>query len=232
MMPLNGCDMLDLWHEFLRLFTELDVALGEIMTRHGAWTYAILFAIVFAETGLVVTPFLPGDSLLFAAGALSAQGGLTIPLLMGILFIAAVVGDAVNYHIGKAIGPPAFSGKFKFLKKAHLEKTQAFFHKHGGKAIIYARFVPIIRTFAPFVAGVGTMSYPRFLAYNIVGALLWVVGFVGAGALFGNIPLIKNNFSKVILVIIFVSVLPIAWEWFKAMRAARKVARDAPHTPR
>lgn len=218
--------MLDLWHEFLRLFTELDVALGEIIAKHGAWTYAILFAIVFAETGLVITPFLPGDSLLFAAGALSAQGGLDIPLMMVILFTAAVLGDALNYHIGKAIGPPAFSGKFKLLKKSHLEKTQAFFDKHGGKAIIYARFVPIIRTFAPFVAGVGTMSYPRFLSYNIIGALLWIVGFVGAGALFGNIPLIKNNFSKVILVIIFVSVLPIAFEWYKVWRAGRNTQQN------
>ena len=232
MMPLNGCDMLELWHEFLRLFTELDGLLREVSARYGVWTYAILFAIVFSETGFVVTPFLPGDSLLFAAGALAAQGGLSVPLIMGILFIAAILGNTLNYHIGKFIGPPAFSGKFRFLKKAHLEKTQMFFQKHGGKAIIYAQFVPIVRTFAPFVAGVGTMSYPRFIAYNITGACLWVVGFVGAGALFGNIPLIKNNFSKVILVIIFVSVLPIAWEWFKAMRAARKVAREALHTPR
>lgn len=211
--------MTELWHEFLRLFTELDVALAEIIARHGAWTYAILFAIVFAETGLVVTPFLPGDSLLFAAGALAAQGGLSVPLMMALLFVAAVLGDFVNYHIGKAIGPPAFSGRFRFLKPAHLQKTQRFFERHGGKAIIYARFVPIVRTFAPFVAGVGTMSYPRFLAYNLIGAALWVVGFVGAGALFGNIPLVKNNFSKVILLIIVASVLPIAFEWWKARRA-------------
>lgn len=220
-MPEN---LAELWHEFLRLFTELDVALAEIIARHGAFTYAILFAIVFAETGLVVTPFLPGDSLLFAAGALSSQGGLSVPLMMAILFVAAVLGDAVNYHIGKAIGPPAFSGRFRFLKKAHLEKTQAFFEKHGGKAIIYARFVPIVRTFAPFVAGVGTMNYGRFLAYNLIGALLWVVGFVGAGALFGEIPIVKRNFSKVILVIILVSVLPIALEWWKARRAAARAA--------
>lgn len=216
--------MAELWNEFLRLFTELDVALAEIIAKHGVWTYAILFAIVFAETGLVVTPFLPGDSLLFAAGALAAQGGLSVPLMMVLLFIAAVIGDAVNYHIGKAIGPPAFSGRFRFLKQSHLIKTQAFFEKHGGKAIIYARFVPIVRTFAPFVAGVGTMSYPRFLAYNIVGAFLWVVGFVGAGALFGNMPWVKANFSKVILAIIFLSVLPIALEWLRAWRASRRVS--------
>jgi membrane-associated protein len=223
-MPEN---LAELWHEFLRLFTELDVALAEIIARHGAFTYAILFAIVFAETGLVVTPFLPGDSLLFAAGALSSQGGLSVPLMMAILFVAAVLGDAVNYHVGKAIGPPAFSGRFRFLKRSHLEKTQAFFEKHGGKAIIYARFVPIVRTFAPFVAGVGTMNYGRFLAYNLIGALLWVVGFVGAGALFGEIPVVKRNFSKVILVIILVSVLPIALEWWKARRAAARAATAA-----
>ena len=182
--------MAELWHEFLRLFTELDVALAEIIARHGVWTYAILFAIVFAETGLVVTPFLPGDSLLFAAGALAAQGGLSIPLMMVLLFVAAVLGDALNYHI--------------------------------GKAIIYARFVPIVRTFAPFVAGVGTMNYGRFLAFNVIGAFIWVVGFVGAGALFGNIPIVKNNFSKVILLIILVSVLPIAWEAYAAWREARR----------
>ena len=219
--------MAELWHEFLRLFTELDAALAEIIQRHGQWTYLILFAIVFAETGLVVTPFLPGDSLLFAAGALATQGGLSVPLMMAILFVAAVLGDAVNYHIGKWIGPPAFSGKYRFLKRSHLEKTQRFFEKYGGKAIIYARFVPIVRTFAPFVAGVGTMNYGRFLLFNLIGAAVWVVGFVGAGALFGQIPLVKNNFSKVILGIIVVSVLPIAWEAFAAWRAARAERKAA-----
>jgi membrane-associated protein len=214
--------MAELWHEFLRLFTELDAALAEIIQRHGQWTYLILFAIVFAETGLVVTPFLPGDSLLFAAGALAAQGGLSVPLMMALLFVAAVVGDAVNYHLGRWIGPPAFSGKYRFLRRSHLEKTQRFFEKHGGKAIIYARFVPIVRTFAPFVAGVGTMSYGRFLAFNVIGALVWVVGFVGAGALFGNSPWVNANFSKVILGIIVLSVMPIAWEAFAAWRAARR----------
>jgi len=217
--------MAELWHEFLRLFTELDAALAEIIQRHGQWTYLILFAIVFAETGLVVTPFLPGDSLLFAAGALAAQGGLSVPLMMALLFVAAVIGDAVNYHIGKWIGPPAFSGRYRFLKQAHLEKTQRFFEKHGGKAIIYARFVPIVRTFAPFVAGVGTMSYGRFLAFNVIGAFIWVVGFVGAGAIFGNIPWVKDNFSKVNLGIIVLSVMPIAWEAFVAWRMSRRSGR-------
>jgi membrane-associated protein len=214
--------MAELWHEFLRLFTELDAALAEIIQRHGQWTYLILFAIVFAETGLVITPFLPGDSLLFAAGALAAQGGLSVPLMMVLLFVAAVIGDAVNYHIGKWIGPPAFTGKYRFLKRSHLEKTQRFFEKHGGKAIIYARFVPIVRTFAPFVAGVGTMSYGRFLAFNVIGAFVWVVGLVGAGAIFGNLPWVKDNFSKVILGIIVLSVLPIVWEAFAAWRASRR----------
>ncbi|MFM7052011.1 MAG: DedA family protein [Planctomycetota bacterium] len=200
----------------------IDVHLEEILRTHGTTIYWIVFAIVFVETGLVVMPFLPGDSLLFAIGALAVQAGLSIPLLMAGLFAAAVLGDFVNYHIGKAIGPRAFSGKYRFLKKAHLEKTQRFFAKHGGKAIIYARFVPIVRTFAPFVAGVGTMSYPRFLAFNVIGAFAWVVGLVGAGALFGNIPIVKDNFSKVILGIIVLSVLPLAFEWWKARRTAAR----------
>jgi membrane-associated protein len=172
-------------------------------------------------------PFLPGDSLLFAAGALAVQADLSVPLIMVMLFVAAVLGDTVNYHVGKYIGPAAFSGKYRFLKKSHLEKTQKFFEKHGGKAIVYARFVPIVRTFAPFVAGVGTMSYGRFLWFNVFGAFVWVVGFVGAGALFGNLPFIKDNFSKVILAIIVVSVLPIVIEWWKARREARREAAEA-----
>lgn len=202
----------------------VDDHLAELLRDYGTWFYWILFAIVFVETGIVVMPFLPGDSLLFAAGALAVQSGLSVPLMIVLLFIAAVLGDTVNYHIGKYLGPPAFSGRYRFLKKAHLEKTQKFFEKHGGKAIIYARFVPIVRTFAPFVAGVGTMHYGRFLAFNVIGAFVWVVGFVGAGALFGNLPFIKDNFSKVILLIIFVSVLPIFIEWWKARREAKREA--------
>ena len=205
----------------------VDDHLAELLKQYGTAFYWILFAIVFVETGVVVMPFLPGDSLLFAAGALAVQAGLSVPLIMVMLFIAAVLGDTVNYHIGKFIGPAAFSGKYRFLKQAHLVKTQKFFEKHGGKAIVYARFVPIVRTFAPFVAGVGTMSYPRFLAFNVIGALLWVVGFVGAGALFGNLPFIKDNFSKVILAIIVVSVLPIFFEWWKAKREAKQEAEIA-----
>ena len=200
----------------------VDDHLAELLKQYGTAFYWILFAIVFVETGVVVMPFLPGDSLLFAAGALAVQAGLSVPLIMVMLFIAAVLGDTVNYHIGKFIGPAAFSGKYRFLKQAHLVKTQKFFEKHGGKAIVYARFVPIVRTFAPFVAGVGTMSYGRFLWFNVFGAFVWVVVFVGAGALFGNLPFIKDNFSKVILVIIVVSVLPIFIEWWKARREAKR----------
>jgi membrane-associated protein len=185
------------------------------------WIYALLFAIVFAETGLVVTPFLPGDSLLFAAGTIAAIGDLNVWTLAGALFVAAVLGDTVNYHVGKWIGPPALSGKYRFLKKEYLEKTQAFFAKHGGKAIILARFVPIVRTFAPFVAGVGTMDYGRFLYYNVVGAFLWIVIFVGAGYIFGNLPFVRDNFSTVILAIIVVSVLPLVWETWKGWKEAR-----------
>jgi membrane-associated protein len=218
---------MDLWHEFLRLFTELDKALAEIVRDYGAWTYAILFLIVFAETGLVVTPFLPGDSLLFAAGALCAHGDLSVWGLMGLLIVAAILGDTVNYHIGKAIGPAAFSGRFRFLKREHLERTQQFFERHGPKAIVLARFVPIIRTFAPFVAGVGTMRYGRFIVYNVVGGVVWVVLFVGLGYWFGALPFVKAHFSKVILAIIVLSLLPIAWEWWRARREAAS-ARSGP----
>lgn len=216
-----------LWHEFLRLFTELDKALAEIVRDYGVWSYAVLFAIVFAETGLVVTPFLPGDSLLFAAGALCAVGDLDVWLLGGLLFVAAVLGDTVNYHVGKWIGPPAFTGRFRWLKREHLERTHRFFERHGGKAIVLARFVPIVRTFAPFVAGVGTMSYGRFVFYNVFGAFLWVFLFVGAGYVFGNLDFVKRNFSKVILVIIVVSVLPLVVEWWRARRESAAAAAAA-----
>ena len=210
-------------HELPRLFTQLDGFLLDLAKGVGPWTYAVLFAIVFCETGLVVTPFLPGDSLLFAAGALCATSelGLRLDLMAALLFIAAVLGDAVNYHIGRWIGPAAFSGKLPLLNATHLRKTEAFFERHGGKAVVLARFVPIIRTFAPFVAGVGTMRYRRFLAYNVAGALLWVGLFLVAGWAFGNMPWVKANFSKVILGIIVLSIMPIAWEWWKLRREAR-----------
>jgi membrane-associated protein len=213
---------MDLLRQFVDYFLHLDVHLGELLRTYGTWTYAILFLIIFTETGLVVMPLLPGDSLLFAAGTFAALGDLDPWLLTGLLIVAAVLGDGVNYHIGKAIGPRAFSGNVRFLKREYLEKTQAFYDKHGGKTIILARFIPIVRTFAPFVAGIGTMRYPRFLAYNVVGAVIWVTGFVWLGYAFGNIPAVKERFSLVILGIIFVSVLPIALEMFKGWKAGRR----------
>lgn len=213
---------MDLLRQFVDYFLHLDVHLGELLRTYGTWTYAILFLIIFTETGLVVMPLLPGDSLLFAAGTFAALGALDPWLLTGLLIVAAVLGDGINYHIGKAIGPRAFSGNVRFLKREYLERTQAFYDRHGGKTIILARFIPIVRTFAPFVAGIGTMRYPRFLAYNLVGAVVWVTGFVWLGYAFGNIPAVKERFSLVILGIIGISVLPIALEMYKGWRAGRR----------
>jgi len=188
----------------------IDKHLVEIVSEYQTWTYLILFLIIFAETGFVVTPFLPGDSLLFAAGAIIArpESGLNIFLMMILLIIAAILGDLVNYHIGDYVGPKAFSGKYKLLKKEYLEKTQNFYIKHGGKTIIYARFVPIVRTFAPFIAGIGTMSYARFASYNVVGAIAWVASFLLIGYFFGGLPIIKQNFTYVIFGIIIISLIP------------------------
>jgi len=210
---------MDFVRSVVDFFLHLDEHLNQIVTTYGVWTHLILFAIVFAETGLVVTPFLPGDSLLFAAGALAALGSLDLWLLVVLLIGAAILGDSVNYWVGAWIGPRAFSGNVRFLRKDYLERTHAFYEKHGGKTIILARFVPIIRTFAPFVAGVGAMSYPRFIVYNIVGAVLWVGLFVPLGYFFGNMPTVKNNFSLVIFAIIGISVMPIAVEMFRARRS-------------
>jgi membrane-associated protein len=188
----------------------IDHHLVEIVRDYRTWTYLILFLIIFAETGLVVTPFLPGDSLLFAAGAIIAKPdtGLNIFFMFLLLCVAAILGDLVNYHVGNYIGPRAFSGKYKLLKVDYLNKTQAFYNKHGGKTIIYARFIPIIRTFAPFIAGVGTMSYGKFASFNVIGGITWVGSFLFLGYFFGAIPVIKNNFTYVIFGIIFVSILP------------------------
>ena len=210
---------MDFVRSVVDFFLHLDEHLNQIVTTYGVWTHLILFAIVFAETGLVVTPFLPGDSLLFAAGALAAIGSLDLWLLVVLLIGAAVLGDTVNYWVGAWIGPRAFSGNVRFLRKDYLERTRAFYEKHGGKTIILARFVPIIRTFAPFVAGVGAMSYPRFIVYNIIGAVLWVGLFVPLGYFFGNMPTVKDNFSLVIFAIIGISVMPIAVEMFRARRS-------------
>lgn len=187
----------------------IDVHLVALIAQYGTLIYAILFLIVFVETGLVIMPFLPGDSLIFAAAAISAYStGLNVWLIAILFVVAAFCGDNMNYFIGRWVGPKAFSGKIRFLKKEYLEKTHAFFEKHGGMAVIYARFVPIVRTFAPFVAGVGQMPYRKFISRSILAALLWVGIFSLAGYFFGNIPLVKNNFSKVILIIIILSLLP------------------------
>jgi membrane-associated protein len=203
------------------VFLHLDRYLNEWAFELGPWTYVLLFAIVFAETGLVVTPFLPGDSLLFAVGALAATEGSPIEVgPVGILLIvAAVLGDAVNYSVGKFVGPKVFARESSFLlNKQHLVRAQHFYEKHGGKAIILARFVPIVRTFAPFVAGIGRMTYRRFALFNVVGGVVWVVAFLLAGYGFGNIPEVKRNFQYVILAIIALSLLPIAFEWWRARR--------------
>jgi len=186
----------------------LDVHLNEIIQNFGIWTYLILFLIIFLETGVVITPFLPGDSLLFAAGSFAALGSLNVWVLFITLIFAAILGDTINYWIGHYIGPKAFSGNFRFLKKEYLDRTHEFYEKHGGKTIILARFIPIIRTFAPFVAGIGAMNYSRFLVYNVVGAVIWVTLFTFGGYFFGNLPIIKENFTLAILAIIVISVLP------------------------
>ncbi len=203
----------------------MDVHLNEIISNYGAWTYGILFFVIFLETGFVVTPFLPGDSLLFAAGTFAALGSLNPLYLFLLLTVAAVLGDTVNYSIGKYIGPRAFSGDIKFLKQEHLDKTQEFYEKHGGKAIILARFIPIIRTFAPFVAGIGTMKYRKFIAYNVIGGIAWVAVFTFLGYFFGNIEFVKKNFELVIFAIIFISFIPPVLEVLKARKEGKEAAQ-------
>jgi membrane-associated protein len=200
------------------LFLNLDKYLAAVTRSCGNWTYALLFLIVFCETGLVVTPFLPGDSLLFAAGALSAQGIIHIRLgeLFVLLAAAAILGDTVNYWIGHRVGPRAFRGNVRFLKKEHLDRTREFYERHGGKTIILARFIPIIRTFAPFVAGIGAMNYARFIVYNIIGGAAWVALCLFLGYYFGNLPFVKERFHFVILAIILISVLPIVLEYLRS----------------
>jgi membrane-associated protein len=209
--------------EFLKsaldLFLHLDEYLQTIITDYGTWTYAILFVVIFVETGLVIMPILPGDSLLFAAGTFAALGSFNVWGLIGLLMVAAILGDAVNYSIGHYLGDRAYN--IKWIKKEYLDKTHAFFEKHGGKAIFLARFVPIVRTFAPFVAGIGRMSYGYFATYNIVGGISWVTIFTLLGYFFGNIPFVKNNFELVIIVIILVSVLPMVFEWWKHRQEAK-----------
>ena len=212
---------MELLKQLVDVFLHLDTHLSQVIAEYGTWTYLILFAIIFCETGLVVTPFLPGDSLLFAAGTFAALGALDVRLLIPLLIAAAIIGDTINYWIGAYIGPRAFEGNLRFLKKEHLDRTRAFYERHGGKTIILARVVPIVRTFAPFVAGVGTMSYARFITYNVAGAVLWVGLLVLAGFFFGNIPMVRENFTMVILAIIAISVMPMVIE---ALRPRRRPA--------
>jgi len=206
---------------FIDLVLHLDRHLVEMLARYDLWIYAILFAVIFCETGLVVTPFLPGDSLLFAVGALAAvdtSGKLSAPLAFVLLASAAVLGNIVNYSIGRAIGPPAFSGRYRLLRVEYLRRTEEFFARYGGMAVALSRFMPIIRTFAPFVAGVGRMSYGRFLGYNLLGGVSWVVLFLWGGYLFGNIPLVKQHCGVVTILIIILSVLPVLSAFLRRRR--------------
>jgi len=208
------------------LFLHLDKHLSEIISQYGIWTYGILFFVIFMETGFVVTPFLPGDSLLFAAGTFAALGSLNVFVLVGLLTGAALLGDTVNYWIGHKVGSKAYTGEVKWIKKEYMDRTHAFFEKHGGKTIFLARFVPIIRTFAPFVAGVSRMSYGYFISYNIFGGLIWVPLFTFAGYFFGNIPFVKHNFSLVIIAIISISLIPAVYEGWKARQESKAKAAE------
>lgn len=211
--------------DFFKMLFHLDDALKGIIQQYGTLTYLILFGIIFAETGLVILPFLPGDSLIFAAAALAADGTVLNPLLLFvILSIAAIVGDTVNYWVGNKLGDRAYKGEIKYIKKEYIERTHAFFEKHGGKTIFLARFVPIVRTFAPFVAGASKMSYSYFFTYNIVGGLVWVGIFTFLGYTFGNIDFVKKNFELVIVAILVLSVVPIIFEWLKAHMETKKVS--------
>lgn len=205
--------------ELLDFILHAEAHLREFLANYGSWTYAILFLIIFCETGLVVTPFLPGDSLLFAVGALAAENFFDVHFTFLLLAIAAILGDTVNYWIGRWLGPKVFHyEKSRWFNPEHLARAHAFYEKHGGKAIILARFVPIVRTFAPFVAGVGTMHYAHFIFYNVIGALIWIGLFLYGGFLLGNLPGVKDNMKIIILLIIVVSILPIVYEWLKARR--------------
>ena len=203
------------------LAVHLDRHLAAFVAQHGTWVYALLFAIVFCETGLVVTPFLPGDSLLFVTGALAAAGGMDIAVVMTVLVSAALCGDNVNYWIGRLIGPRVFHYKeSRWFNPKHLERARAFYEKHGGKTIIIARFVPIVRTYVPFVAGVGAMPYLRFLSFSVVGALVWVISLCTVGYFFGNLPVVKDNLTLVIIGIVLISISPGIVAWLRQRRAA------------
>ena len=219
--------MLDLIKKLIDFIIHIDRHLAEIIGQYGLWTYGILFLIIFAETGLVVMPLLPGDSLLFAAGAFSAkpETGLNVHFMAFLLFVAAFLGDTLNYWIGHKIGPAVFKRDDSiWLRKKHLEKAHAFFEKYGGRAVILARFVPIVRTFVPFVAGAGSMTYSRFIAYNLIGGFVWIYFFIYAGFMFGNQPFVQKNFKLVILAIIILSVVPIVVELVREWLKSRKTA--------
>jgi membrane-associated protein len=213
--------------QVLDFLLHIDRHLLEICTQYGAWVYAILFVVIFCETGFVVTPFLPGDSLLFATGSLAAIGALDPWVAAGLLIVAAFAGDTANYWIGHYVGPKVFYKEdVRFLNKEYLNRTHAFYEKHGGKTIVIARFLPIIRTFAPFVAGIGSMTYPRFMLYNLSGGILWVLVFIFGGYFFGNIPLVRNNFSLVILALVTIPGIPAAIEFTRHLVDRRKKRRE------
>lgn len=211
------------------LFLHLDKHLSAVISQYGIWTYGLLFAVIFIETGFVITPFLPGDSLLFAAGAFAALGSLNVWLIFLLLAIAAVVGDTVNYWIGHFLGDRAYN--IKWIKKEYLDRTHGFFEKYGNKTIFLARFVPIVRTFAPFVAGVGSMSYRDFISYNVFGGITWVALFTFAGYFFGNIPFIRDHFSLVVIAIVLISIVPMVVEAVKARRGSKLPKPELSETP-
>ena len=224
---------MDFIKHLIDIVLHLDRHLVELVTQYGAWTYGILFLIIFCETGLVVTPFLPGDSLLFAVGALASTGALNATWCFALLCCAAIIGDNLNYWIGYFVGPKVFSSQSsRWLNRKHLERTHQFYEKHGGKTVIIARFMPIIRTFAPFVAGIGRMNYAKFLAFSVFGSLLWMGLFLSAGFWFGNLPIVKRNFTLVVLAIIGISLLPAVIEYWRARRAALLVRQQASVTER
>jgi len=205
---------------FIDIVLHLDKHLAVLVQHYGLWIYAILFAIIFSETGFVVTPFLPGDSLLFVAGALAALGGMDIAVLITVLFAAAALGNMLNYQIGRFLGPKVFHWEnSRFFNKVALEKTHAFYEKHGGKTLVLSRFLPLFRTFAPFVAGIGAMTYPRFTFFNLIGAISWVGSLTLAGYFFGNLPWVQTNLTAVILGIIFISLIPVAIGWWQQRKA-------------
>jgi membrane-associated protein len=218
---------MDLIKQLFDFILHIDTYLSQIIAQYGAWTLAVLFVIIFIETGVVVMPFLPGDSLIFAAGTFAARGALNPWAIFIVLSIAAILGDTVNYWIGHRVGGKAYSGELKWVKKDHMERTHQFFNKHGGKAIFLARFVPIVRTFAPFVAGISQMNYGFFLRWNVIGGIVWVGIFTALGYFFGNIPFVQRNFELVIVAIVLISVIPAVVEAMKARRESRKPKLEA-----